>query len=90
MTDKDLLYQMLDREIDNFINRANPMLSLMAGPIKNFVFNFIDPYVDAFMGGDPKGFNPKAVEGYLKEEVNEKVSNFMKKYEAEKNKLNNE
>ena len=84
MTDKDILYQMLEREIDNFISNTNPLLSLMAGPIKNFIFNFIDPYVTAFMGGDPKGLNPKVVESYVKEEVNEKVSSFMKKFEEQK------
>jgi hypothetical protein len=84
MNDKDIFYQMVERYLDNMLIRTNPMVSLFAQPIKNYLFNFISPYVDAFFVGDSKVINTKAAEAFLKSEVNSKIEKFIKDFESER------
>lgn len=84
MNEKELLYQVLNREISNILGRMNPAFRMFSSTIATYIINFLDPYVDAFTS--PEGdINTKAAKGFIKEEVNAKVEAFMKKFEAESN-----
>lgn len=83
MDEKQLLYQFLGREIDSIIDNICPGLHIISGTIKNYLFNYIDPYVDIFfMGG--KQLNTTAVKDYATKEVTDKIKDFVKKYEDER------
>jgi hypothetical protein len=82
--DKDLFYQMLERYIDNSLPHLNPLAALMVQPVKNILFNFIDPYVAAFFVGDSERINTKAASAFLKSEVNKKIEDFIKEFESQR------
>lgn len=82
MEDKAILYQMLFREIDNLIG-SNQMLRLFSEPIKNWVVNYIDPYVNAFFMGT-NTLDSEVAGTFVKEEVNNKINEFIKKFEEER------
>lgn len=81
--DKELLAQILGREIDNILGRVSPAFRMFTPTVTGAVMNFIDPYIDAFMSPDEKTINTKAATGYLKEEAARKIEDFMKRFEAE-------
>jgi ABC-type transporter MlaC component len=82
MSDKDLLYQMLEREISNLLNIAAPQFRMFSGSVSKYVIQLVDPYVDAFLSPDDNTLNSKAVGAYLKQETNEKIEKFLKDFEA--------
>lgn len=82
MSEKDLLYQFLNREISNFLGAINPAFRMFSSTVTNYLMDFIDPYVTAFTNNDGE-INKKAAKGFIKEEVNAKVEAFMKKFESE-------
>jgi hypothetical protein len=82
-SEKDILYQMLSREIDNILLNFGPLVTTFSGTIKSYLFNTIDPYVDAFLSPETNKINTKAASSFVKEEVNNKVNDFLKKFEAE-------
>jgi hypothetical protein len=82
MTDKELLHQMLQREIVNLIESAAPQFRMFSGIASDYVFNFIEPYVDAFLSPDDGSLNKKAASAYLKQETNEKIDKFLKDFES--------
>lgn len=84
MSEKDLLYQVLNREISNLLSNVNPALRMFSGTVTSYIMNFIDPYIDAFTNNDGE-LNTKAAKGFVQEEVNAKVEAFMKKFETESN-----
>lgn len=90
MEDKEILYQILDREIDNIIGSLSPLAGVFSGTIKNSVFGYIDPYVDAFLSkSKPPKLNSEAAGAFMKSEVNDKINTFMKGFEEEKKKADN-
>lgn len=82
MTDKDIFYSMLSREIDNLLS-TTPSISFLGGAIKNWVFKYIDPYVDLFMEGDT--FQADVATAFVKEEMSSKIENFKKQFKMEVN-----
>lgn len=87
MSDKDILYNILSREIDNLLS-VNPSLAFFSGPIKKWVFNYIDPYVNFFMEGDR--LQTDIATAFVQEEMGNKIKDFKKKYEeAVKNESQN-
>jgi hypothetical protein len=84
MNDKELFFQILNREIDNFLGNFSPIVHMMSGSIKNYVFSFVEPYIDAFLSPQGQKLNTDAINSFVKDEVNTKVSNFLKKFEKEK------
>ena len=78
MSEKELLFQILNREVSNIISSINPAFRMFSTSITNYIINFIEPYVNAFTNTDGE-INKKAAEGFIKQEVNEKVEAFMKK-----------
>jgi hypothetical protein len=86
MNDKELLKQMLYREIVNLVESAAPQFKMFSGYAANFVYDYIEPYVDAFLSPDDGSLNKKAAGAFLKQETNEKIDKFLKDFEKEKNK----
>ena len=81
MTDKDLLKQMLSREILNLIDAVAPQFRMFSGMATNYVFEYLEPYLDAFMSPDEGTINKKAAGAFLKQETNEKIDKFLKECE---------
>ena len=81
MSDKEILYQMLSREIDNILSR-NPMFRMFSGPISNWVISIVDPYVDAFYMGT-QNLNTEAASRFVKSEISSKVDDFITKFKEE-------
>jgi cell division septum initiation protein DivIVA len=88
ISEKEILHQMLGREIDNLLRSFNPMLGMFSGTAKQYVFDFLDPYIDAFVSPQTNKINTEAAGEFIKEEVDEKIKNFMKKFDSERNKNN--
>jgi hypothetical protein len=86
MTDKELLKQMLQREIVNLVESAAPQFKMFSGVAANFVFEYIEPYVDAFLSPDDGALNKRAAGAFLKQETNEKIDKFLKEFEEEQHK----
>jgi hypothetical protein len=86
MTDKELLRQMLQREIVNLVENAAPQFKMFSGMAANFVFDYIEPYVDAFLSPDDGALNKRAAGAFLKQETNEKIDKFLKEFEEEQHK----
>jgi hypothetical protein len=86
MTDKELLRQMLQREIVNLVENAAPQFKMFSGVAANFVFEYIEPYVDAFLSPDDGALNKRAAGAFLKQETNEKIDKFLKEFEEEQHK----
>lgn len=51
MTEKEILYQIIEREISNILGAINPSFRIFSDSLTSFAINFIDPYVDAFTKG---------------------------------------
>jgi hypothetical protein len=81
MTDKELLYQMLQREINSLIENAFPQFRMFSGIAYKYVIELIDPYVSAFLSPDDGSLNKKAASEFLKQETNDKISKFLKDFE---------
>jgi hypothetical protein len=66
MNDKELLYQMLQREIINILEGVAPQFKMFSGVATNYVIELIDPYVTAFLSPDDGTLNKKAARCILK------------------------
>lgn len=75
---------MLGREIEIFLRGLSPVLGMFSDIAKQYLFNFIDPYVDAFVFPQTDKINTSAAKEFVKEEVDEKVKSFIEKFEKEK------
>lgn len=84
MSERELIRQYLSREIDNLIIALIPNLSVFSAPIKNYILNYIDPYIDLFFtGGD--SLNTDMVRKFTTQEVTNKINDFIDRYEKERN-----
>ena len=82
MTDKEIFFQVLFREVDNFLaNFNNPLVAVFSDPVKHYLEKFLDPYVDAFSYPPKNEINAEIASEFLKEEANEKIENFKKRFE---------
>jgi hypothetical protein len=81
MTDKELLYQLLQREVVNIIESTTPQFRMFSGIISNYIIELIDPYVNAFLSPDDGRMNQKAAGAFIKKEANEKIEKFLKEFE---------
>lgn len=83
MSDRDVFYSILGREIDNLMC-VNPTLSFLSGPVKNWIFRYIDPYIALFMGEDD-ALQVDVAAAYVKEEMAAKIDKFKKQFKEEAN-----
>jgi hypothetical protein len=77
MSEKEIFYSILSREIDNLLG-GSPSSSFLSGIVKKWVFNYIEPYVNLFMEGDT--LQADMATAFVKQEFNDKVENFKKKF----------
>jgi hypothetical protein len=77
MSEKEIVYSILGREIDNLLG-GNPSSSFLSGVVKKWIFNYIEPYVNLFMDGDI--VQADMATAFVKEEMNAKIDNFKKKF----------
>jgi hypothetical protein len=82
MGDKELLYQMLQREVSSIISSVAPQLKMFSNVASNYVIDLIDPYVSAFLSPDDGSLNTNAATEFLKQETNEKINKFLKDFET--------
>ena len=82
-TDKEILFNIIGREIDN-VMRINPAVNMFSNVVKRYVFNFIEPYVDLFMQGDD--LQTDMASSFAKKEIANKIDQFKKEFkEAQDN-----
>lgn len=85
MTDREIIMQMLNREIDNIIARINnPVLSVFSEPVKRYAESILSPYIDAFTDKKTGDVNSDMASEFVKEELNSKVEDFKKRFESRK------
>jgi hypothetical protein len=81
MNDKEIFYQILEREIDNLIiSFNNPLLNMFSEPAKHYVERLIDPYINAFIEPPKNELNVDMASEFLKEEANDKINSFKNKF----------
>lgn len=81
ISEKDMLYSMLEREISNLLSGV-PIFAAFEGVISSFVIQLIDPYVSAFVGNDNK-LDTEQLSAFVSEEALNKINNFKMKYRKE-------
>lgn len=81
MTDKEILYNVIDRYVDNIL-RQNPSLGMFSGIIKRWIINYIDPYVNLFIEDD--NLQVEMASGFVKQELTNKIDIFKKNFKEMK------
>ena len=82
MSDKELLHQIVNREIGNILSGINPAFRVFSNTISNYLIGIVDSYVDAFTNDDGKLMTNAARE-YLKDETNKKIDEYIRKFETD-------
>ena len=78
ISDKDILYSMVRREISNLL-QGIPIFSAFEGTISSFVIQWMDPYITAFIGDDNQ-INTEQLSAFVSEEVTNKIKDFKERY----------
>ena len=86
MSEKELLYQVLNREVANVLSSVSPAFKMFSPSVTKYIMTMFNDYIDAFIGIDNK-INTEAAGEFVKEEVNKKVEEFMKRFESKRNEL---
>lgn len=84
MNDKDLVQQVLNREVGNILSSISPSFKMFSPMVVNYLMSFLTPYIEAFSSPDEGRINTKAATAFAKEEINKKVDDFLKKFESER------
>lgn len=82
ITDRDILNQMIDRGVKNIIECYYPQFSFLSGYASNLLMDFIDPYLEVLTNGG--SFNTSIAKAYAKKEINDKIDDFIKTFEEER------
>lgn len=85
ISDKEILYSMITREISNML-RGIPIFSAFEGTICSFVIQWIDPYISAFIDDDNQ-INTEQLSAFVSEEMTNKIKNFKERYNRSKGEL---
>lgn len=83
MGEKEIFYNILSREIDNLMG-INPTLGFLSGPVKNWLFRYIDPYVNLFLR-EQGDLQVDVASAFLKEEISSKIDKFKQQFKEEIN-----
>lgn len=81
-SDKDIFYNILKRELDNFLSKT-PLFWTFRDSIFQLLVNYIDPYVNAFIDGAMLNIDMGA--DFAAKELDSKIQKFKEEY---KEKLN--
>ena len=82
ISDKDILYSMVRREISNLL-QGIPIFSAFEGTISSFVIQWINPYISAFIGDDNQ-INTEQLSAFVSDEVTNKIKNFKERYNRDR------
>ena len=82
ISDKDILYSMVRREISNLL-QGIPIFSAFEGTISSFVIQWMDPYISAFIGDDSQ-LNTEQLSAFVSEEVTNKINQFKERYNRDR------
>lgn len=82
MSEKEMFFNILNREIDNILS-GNPILLSFSGSIKRWVRGYIEPYLNYFIKED-KVETDIAI-AFIEEEISNKIQSFKNKFEEAKN-----
>ena len=82
ITDREILNQMIDRGVKNIIECYYPQFSFLSGYVSNLLIDFIDPYLEVLTNGGT--FNTSIAKAYAKKEINDKIDDFIKTFEEER------
>lgn len=82
ITDRDILYQMIERGVKNTIECYCPQFSFLSRYATNLLIDFIDPYLEVLTNGGT--FNTNVAKAYAKKEINDKIDDFIKTFEKER------
>lgn len=82
ITDREILNQMIDRGVKNIIECYYPQFSFLSGYASNLLMDFIDPYLEVLTNGG--SFNTTIAKAYAKKEINDKIDDFIKTFEEER------
>ena len=88
--DKQVLYNVIEREVHNIIAANFPVLGLFEGTITNYILSYIDPYVNAFIEGPQQHLNIEQLSAFTQAEVSDKIARFKKSYIEEANEHSHE
>ena len=81
-SNKDIFYNILKRELDNFLSKT-PLFWTFRDSIFQLIVNYIEPYVNAFIEGDTLDIDMGA--DFAAKELDSKIQKFKEEY---KEKLN--
>lgn len=81
--DKEILYNMISREVYNLIGNISPALRVFSDVISKYLIMYIDPYVDAFFMGT-ETLNTDVAKEYINKEVNDRLSAFINNFKKAK------
>lgn len=81
-TDKQVLYNVIEREVHNFISNF-PILGMFEGTIINYIIRYIDPYVNAFIEGPQQRLNIEQLSAFTTAEVTDKIARFKESFNKE-------
>lgn len=82
ISDKDILYSMVRREISNLL-QGIPIFSAFEGTISSFVIQWMDPYISAFIGDDNR-IDTEQLSAFVSEEMTNKINQFKERYAQNK------
>lgn len=84
MNDKEIIYNIIGRYVDNILRQIrNPLAYMMADPIKNYIYRYVEPYIDAFTANN--NFEVEEASAYLEQEAIEKINSFKRTFKESKN-----
>jgi hypothetical protein len=81
-SDKQVLYNIIEREISNIVSQF-PILGIFGDTITNYILNYIDPYVNAFIEGPQQRLNIEQLSAFTQSEVTDKIARFKESYKKE-------
>ena len=84
MNDKEIIYNIIGRYVDNILRQIrNPLAYMMADPIKNYIYRYVEPYIDAFTTNN--NFEVEEASAYLEQEAIDKINSFKRTFKESKN-----
>ena len=84
MNDKEIIYNIIGRYVDNILRQIrNPLAYMMADPIKNYIYRYVEPYIDTFTTNN--NFEVEEASAYLEQEAIEKINSFKRTFKESKN-----